>query len=51
MRTLNERRRTYPQQHDPDAFFADGGTSFAGFSTKKPAGFSMKPMYAVGITG
>ena len=42
----------YPPQHDlPAAFFADGGTSFAGFSAKKPFGFSMKPMYPVGITG
>ena len=33
------------------AFFADGGTSLAGFSVKKPFGLSRKPMYAVGITG
>src|SRR5258708_29184094 len=26
-------------------FFADGGTSLAGFSVKKPLGLSMKPMY------
>jgi hypothetical protein len=38
-------------QHDFAAFFGDGGTSFAGFSLKKPDGLSMKPMYAVGITG
>jgi hypothetical protein len=43
---------SHPPQHDPlAAFFADGATSFAGFSVKKPFGLSRKPMYAVGITG
>ena len=32
-------------------FLVDGGTSLAGFRSKKPLGLSRKPMYAVGITG
>ncbi|MDB5348955.1 MAG: hypothetical protein JWN86_202 [Planctomycetota bacterium] len=32
-------------------FFGDGGTSLAGFREKKPAGLSVKPMYAEGMTG
>jgi hypothetical protein len=39
------------QQAPFSAFFGDGGTSFAGFRSKNPLGFSMNPMYAVGITG
>lgn len=29
----------------------DGGTSIAGFWSKKPVGFSEKPVYSTGITG
>ena len=45
--------KCYPPQQDfvPPVIFADGGTSLAGFSLKKPLGFNMKPMYAVGMTG
>ena len=30
---------------------SDGGTSLAGFRSKKPFGLSVNPMYAVGMTG
>ena len=32
-------------------FFAEGGTSLAGFAVKNPFGLRRKPIYAVGITG
>ena len=39
-------QNNHPWQQDPwpAAFFADGGTSLAGFRSKKPLGLSTKPM-------
>src|SRR5262245_45454898 len=39
------------QQPDFSTFIGDGGTSFAGFRSKNPAGFRVKPMYVAGMTG
>ncbi len=38
-------RRSYEWQ------WFDGGTSRAGFRSKKPTGMSVKPAYSTGITG